>query len=266
MIPRPKTLQRRLTPTGEILLEGFLRSAGITQSALATIGVVLGDMRRRESFAIYAMGLFGDGERKSIEPIAARACADPGKADAAHQRLLHFAADSPWSDCAVRREAAYYALSAMKRREPIETWIVDDTGFLKQGRHSVGVQRQYAGSAGKVTNCQIGVSLTITTRTEHVPIDFELYLPKTWADDPARRKEARIPKDVQFKTKPELALAMIRRAVEDGVPRGVLLADSAYGTSSAFRQESSGSRIGLRSGCEPADHREPPRQARARAR
>jgi SRSO17 transposase len=202
-----------------------------------TIGVVLGDPRRRESFAIYAMGLLGDGERKSVEPIAARACADPGKADAAHQRLLHFAADSPWSDHAVRSEAAYYALTAMKKREPIETWVVDDTGFLKQGKHSVGVQRQYTGSAGKITNCQIGVSLTVTTRTEHVPIDFELYLPQSWIDAPKRRLEARIPKDVQFKTKPELAIDMIQRAAAAGVPKGVVLADSAYGSSSTFRQE-----------------------------
>jgi SRSO17 transposase len=201
------------------------------------IGVVLGDRRRRESFAIYAMGLLGDGERKSIEPIAARACADATTADAAHQRLLHFAADSPWSDRGVRHEAAYYALSAMARREPIETWIIDDTGFLKQGKHSVGVQRQYTGSAGKITNCQIGVSLSITTRTEHVPIDFELYLPQSWIDDPDRRIEARIPKNVQFKTKPELAVDMIRRAVDDRVPSGVVLADSAYGSSSTFRQE-----------------------------
>jgi SRSO17 transposase len=91
------------------------------------------------------MGLLGDGERKSIEPIAARACPDPRKADAMHQRLLHFAVDSRWSDRDVRQEAARYALSAMTRREPVEAGIVDDTGFLKQGKHSVGVQRQYTG-------------------------------------------------------------------------------------------------------------------------
>ena len=91
------------------------------------------------------------------------------------------------------------------------------------------------GSAGKITNCQVGVSLSIATRTEHVPIDFELYLPECWANDPARRKEARIPEEVTFKTKPQLALQMVRRAVADGIPMGVLLADSAYGTSTEFR-------------------------------
>ncbi|WP_164021983.1 transposase, partial [Pyxidicoccus trucidator] len=78
-------------------------------------------------------------------------------------------------------------------REPVEAWIVDDTGFLKQGKHSVGVQRQYTGSAGKITNCQIGVSLSVATRTEHLPLDFELYLPEGWTNDAARRREARIP-------------------------------------------------------------------------
>jgi SRSO17 transposase len=202
----------------------------------ARIGDVLGNDSRRGSFAMYAMGLMGDGDRKSVEPIAARACADPEKADALHQRLLHFVLDSKWSDEAVRRVAADYVVSAMQAREPIEAWILDDTGFLKQGSHSVGVQRQYTGSAGKITNCQIGVSLSIATRTEHAPIDFELYLPTSWANDSARRKEARIPEQVQFKTKPELALDMIRRAVNAGIPPGVVLADCAYGSSRAFRQ------------------------------
>jgi len=199
------------------------------------IGALLGRKGRRESFAIYAEGVFGDGERKSIEPIAARACADPARADAEHQRLLHFALDAPWSDDAVRREAASYALDAMTAREPVDSWIIDDTGFLKQGKHSVGVQRQYTGSAGKTTNCQIGVSLTVATRTEQVPIDFALYLPEVWTESPARRREARIPDDVQFATKTELALRLLQRAVENGVPPGLVLADQAYGTAREFR-------------------------------
>jgi SRSO17 transposase len=199
------------------------------------IGRVLGRDDRRASFAVYAMGILGDGERKSIEPIAARACADPARADAEHQRLLHFAVDSRWSDHGVRREAARYAIGAMTMREPVTSWIIDDTGFLKQGSHSVGVHRQYTGAAGKVTNCQIGTSLTIATRTEQVPIDFALYLPECWANDPARRREARIPDDVGFKTKPELALGLLRRALDDGVPPGLVLADSAYGSAREFR-------------------------------
>jgi SRSO17 transposase len=143
------------------------------------VGMILGDKRRQASFAIYAMGLLGDGERKSVEPMACRAHPDPKKAGAAHQRLQHFATDSPWDDPAVRRFAGHYALEAMTARELIEVSILEDTGFLKQGTYSVGVQRQYTGSAGKVTHGQIGVSLSVATRTEHVPIDFELYLPKS---------------------------------------------------------------------------------------
>ena len=201
------------------------------------IGALLGTPQRRSSFALYASGLFSAAERKSVEPLAVHACPDPSKADAAHQRLLHFISDSEWNDHMVRREAAAEGLAAMTAHGPVEAWIIDDTGFLKQGSHSVGVQRQYTGSAGKITNCQIGVSLTIATHTEQLPIDFRLYLPESWTNDKARRREARIPASVGFQTKPELALTMIRRALLDGVPPGVVLADSAYGSSSDFRRE-----------------------------
>jgi SRSO17 transposase len=200
------------------------------------IGKVLGDDKRRASFATYAIGLLGDGERKSMEPIAARSCADPTRVDAEHQRLAHFPSNSNWRDQDVRRVAAAYALGVLTKRERVVSWIFDDTGFLKQGIHSVGVQRQYTGSAGKITNCQIGVSLTVTTATEHLPIDFELYLPQSWTEDQARRLEARIPDEVQFQTKPKLAIAMLRRAAEAGVPRGTVLGDSAYGHSSPLRR------------------------------
>src|SRR5258706_5399090 len=144
------------------------------------IGKVLGDERRRASFAMYAMGLFGEGDRKSVEPIAARACGDPDDTERAHDRLLHFMTDSKWDDREVRKKAAEHALAAMTSRDPVRAWIVDDTGMMKQGTHSVGVQRQYTGSVGKVANCQVAVSLSLATRTEHVPVDFGLYLPKSW--------------------------------------------------------------------------------------
>jgi SRSO17 transposase len=218
-------------------MDSFMNAAAVQrlERYFQQIGDVLGEESRRGSFALYAMGLLGDGERKSVEPIAARTCPDPERVDAMHQRLLHFAVDSKWSDRDVRRAAAQYALEAMTGREPVEVWIVDDTGFLKQGKHSVGVQRQYTGSAGKITNCQIGVSLSVATRTEHLPLDFELYLPEGWANDEARRREARVPADVSFKTKPQLALQMIDRAVQDGVPPGIVLGDTGYGSSSQFR-------------------------------
>ena len=201
------------------------------------LGEILHNKCRRASFATYAIGLLSECERKSMEPIASRACGDPVKADAAHQRLQHFITDAEWSDMEIRRAAAHYGLEAMTQDECIKTWIIDDTGFIKQGKHSVGVQRQYTGSAGKTTNCQIGVSLTLATETRHLPVDFELYLPQCWTEDARRRREARIPEHIEFRTKPELALEMIRRAVHDGMPPGIVLADSAYGTSSAFRTE-----------------------------
>jgi len=200
------------------------------------IGLALKTPQQRESFAIYATGLMAEGERKSAEPMAARACPDPDRVDAAHQRLTYFTRSAPWSDRAVRREAARYAIRAMTARERVSAWIIDDTGFPKQGTHSVGVQRQYSGTTGKVANCQIGVSLSIATRTQHLPIDFALYLPQSWTDDPARRAEAHIPAEVTFKTKLELALEMIERALDDDYSPGLLLADSAYGDSAEFRR------------------------------
>ncbi len=199
------------------------------------IGAHLKDKRKRESFAMYAFGLLGDGERKSAEPIAARACADPDRVKNVHDKLLHFLARAEWDDREVRQVAADYAIEALAEREPITTWIIDDTGFLKQGEHSVGVQRQYTGSAGKVANCQIGVSLAIATSTEQLPIDFELYLPRSWADDPKRREKVRVPDEVEFMTKTELALQMIDRASLANIPGDIILADSAYGDCADFR-------------------------------
>jgi len=199
------------------------------------IGEILGNPQRRENFARYALGLIGEGDRKSVEPIVARAGASVVHMDAAHQRLLHFVTDSAWDDLAVRLAAARYALAAMTQTAEPWAWIIDDTGFLKQGSHSVGVQRQYTGSAGKVTNCQIGVSLSIATPQDHVAIDFELYVPTCWANDRARRAEARIPPEVGFQTKSQLALAMLRRAVAANLPRGTVLADETYGNAE-FRE------------------------------
>jgi len=137
----------------------------------------------------------------------------------------------------VRRFAARYVLQEMTKCERVSTWIIDDTGFLKQGTHSVGVQRQYTSTVGKVANCQIGVSLSVATRSEHLPIDLELYLPHCWTDDPVRRAKAHVPGDVGFRTRPELAMQMIRRALANDVPMGVVIAGSAYGDSGTFRRE-----------------------------
>ena len=121
-------------------MDSFMNAAAARrlEQYFQQIGDVLGEESRRGSFALYAMGLMEDGERKSVEPLAARAYPDPKRVEALHPRLLHFAVDSKWSDRHVRRVAAQYALEAMTHRESVEVWMVDDTGFLKQGRHSVG--------------------------------------------------------------------------------------------------------------------------------
>jgi SRSO17 transposase len=201
----------------------------------SAIGGVLGRRDRRESFALYALGLFGEGERKSIEPIAARVCGDASRCRAVHDQLLHFVGVSPWSDGDVRQLSAGYALAALRMREPIEDWIVDDTGFPKQGTKSPGVQRQYSGTLGKVGNCQLAVSVTVATRTKHLPIDMDLYLPTSWTDDRRRCQAAHIPDTLGYRPKWRIALDLITRSVEAGVPIGLMLADSAYGDVGAFR-------------------------------
>ncbi len=119
---------------------------------------------------------------------------------------------------------------------PVRSTIVDDTGMLKQGTHSPGVARQYTGRAGKVTNCQIAVTLAVVTAHDTLPVDVALYLPSAWASDASRRAAALIPETVTFQTKPELAMAMLRAAHAEHVPLGqVLLADADYGRSRDFR-------------------------------
>ena len=202
---------------------------------LDTLGKQLRDKRQRASFAMYALGLLSEGERKSMEPIAARACGSPERTHAIHERLVHFTASAAWRDEPIRCHAARYAVDAMQTRGPVRTWVVDDTGFLKQGKHSPGVQRQYTGSAGKTTNCQIGVSLLLAADHAHVATDFRLYIPESWAQDRERCRRAHIPDDVEYSPKWCLALNMVEDALAAGLPKGVVLADCDYGNKSAFR-------------------------------
>ena len=199
----------------------------------------LRDRRSRASFALYAFGLLTDGERKSMEPIAARMCDCPDDAremQRTHDRMINLISRSEWEDAPVRREAIGYALRAIKARgESIEVSIIDDTGFLKQGKHSPGVYRQYTGSAGKMANCQVAVSLTVASRSTHIPVDMELYLPELWTDDRARCRAAKIPDDVFYRAKWQMAMQMLERAKKDGMTLGVVLADSAYGSVREFR-------------------------------
>jgi SRSO17 transposase len=206
---------------------------------IARVTGSLRDHRSRASFAAYALGLLTDGERKSMEPMAARMCSCPDDAremQHAHDRMINLVSRSEWADAPVRREAVGYALDAVKARgEQVEVSIIDDTGFLKQGKHSPGVHRQYTGSAGKTANCQVAVSLTVASRSTHVPVDMELYLPQAWTDDRVRCQAAKIPDEVGFRTKWQIALIMLERAKNQGITLGVVLADSAYGDVGEFR-------------------------------
>jgi SRSO17 transposase len=199
------------------------------------IGGLLRHKPKRESFAMYALGLLGDGERKSVEPIAARVTGEVGRVRNTQRKMLHFLGGAAWEDKPIRQYAAKHALDEMRTRDRIDCSIIDDTGFLKQGRYSPGVQRQYTGSAGKTTNCQIAVSLNVCTKSETLPIDMELYLPQSWIDDKARMKAAHIALTFEYRPKWRIALDMIERAARDNVPMGPVLADSAYGDVAAFR-------------------------------
>jgi SRSO17 transposase len=123
------------------------------------------------------------------------------------------------------------------RHGPIEAWIIDDTGFPKKGKHSVGVARQYCGQLGKQDNCQAAVSLSIANRRASLPVRYRLYLPQEWADDAARRRKAHVPEEIVFETKPEIALEQIRWACAVGLPRGVVLLDAGYGNHTTLRTQ-----------------------------
>jgi SRSO17 transposase len=173
------------------------------------------------------------GERKSVEPMAAIVA--PARVSAKHQSLLHLVGQAAWSDEAVLAKVRELVLPTIEAQGKIEAWIVDDTGFAKKGVHSVGVARQYCGRLGKTDNCQIAVTLSLANHAASLPIAYQLYLPEDWAVDEARRKKARVPDDVAFRTKPEIAFAQIRTALAAGVAPGVLLADAGYGADGAFR-------------------------------
>jgi len=192
-----------------------------------------GHQDRHEPLKNYCKGLLLPGERKSIEPMAARL--DPENVQPMRQCLHHVVAKAPWSDETLLGEVRNQVLPAMQKQGPVVAWIVDDTGFPKKGKHSVGVTRQYCGQVGKQENCRVAVSLSVATWDSSLPIGYRLYLPKDWSEDAVRREKAEVPEDVEFQTKPEIALDQIRAAVATQVARGVVLADAAYGINTDFR-------------------------------
>lgn len=193
-----------------------------------------GHRDRQEPLKDYCRGLLLPGERKSVEPMAARL--HPDRVQAARQSLHHLVAEAPWSDEAVLAAVRAQVLPAMTRRQPIVAWIVDDTAIPKKGRHSVGVARQYCGQLGKQENCQVAVTLSVATWQASLPVAYRLYLPREWAEDRARRKKAGVPEEVPFQTKPEIALDEIRQALASDLPGGVVLADAGYGMDTRFRE------------------------------
>jgi SRSO17 transposase len=194
---------------------------------------VIGHEARTGPLRDYCTGLMLPGERKSVEPMAARTA--PARTAAQHQSLLHFVGVATWSDAEVLAKVREMVLPAIEKDGPIEAWIIDDTSFPKQGKHSVGVHHQYCGQLGKQANCQVTVSLSIANHAASLPVAYRLYLPEAWTKDRARRKKACVPKDAKFMTKPEIALEQIRWACDVGLPRGAVLMDVGYGRDSRLR-------------------------------
>jgi SRSO17 transposase len=195
---------------------------------------VLGHAHQVSGLKDYCTGLMLPLHRKSVEPLAAHL--DPLHVSAKHQAMLHFVGQSDWSDEAMLDQVLDWVQPLMERDAPEWFWVVDDTGTPKKGKHSVGVARQYCGQVGKQDNCQVAVSLSLTTEAASVPIAWRLYLPQQWCDDAKRCQAAGVPASVTFATKPELALQQIWAARTAGVPVGVVLADAAYGNECAFRE------------------------------
>lgn len=178
----------------------------------------------------YCRGLMLSGDRKSVEPMAALVA--PQRAGAKHQSMHHFVAKAEWSDTAMLAAVRQAVLPGLGG---IEAWIVDDTGYPKKGKHSVGVARQYCGQLGKQDNCQVAVSVSVANERSSLPIGYQLYLPREWAEDAVRRKKAEVPASVRFATKSTIALEQLRAARAARVPVGVVLADAGYGNDTDFR-------------------------------
>ena len=200
---------------------------------LAHLSEGLGHADRHAGLRGYCTGLMLPRSRKSVEPMAARV--DPMHASARHQALHHFVAKAEWSDAQMLRRIAQWVIPKMDFSQG-GWWIIDDTGFPKKGRHSVGVTRQYCGMLGKQDNCQVAVSLSLSCNQGSLPVAWQLYLPEDWAGDTQRRTKAGVPQEVRFATKTQIALQQLRTLLGEGAPPHCVLADAGYGVDNAFRQ------------------------------
>lgn len=202
---------------------------------VSLIAQQLGHADRVEPFRDYCTGLLLPVRRKSIEPMAAHLA--PQRVCSEHQRLHHFVADAAWSDDVVLAAVRGYVLERLVRRVGVaEALLLDDTGFPKQGSHSVGVARQYCGQLGKQDNCQVAVSLSLANEAFSLPIAYRLYLPQEWAEDAGRRRQGKVPEAVQFATKPALALRLLEQLPAGTAWPEIVVADAGYGVDTSFRE------------------------------
>jgi SRSO17 transposase len=185
-------------------------------------------VRQRENAGLYVRGLIEQGGRKSLQPTLFRL----EESSARYESVQQFLADSPWDPVRVVRRCAERVVPELG----VEAWVLDDTGFPKDGRHSPGVKRQYSGTLGKIGNCQIGVSVHAVGKHGTAPLGWALYLPEEWCADVGRRAKAKIPEAVEFKTKPELGVDLVERAAGWAIPAGPVLGDQAYGDNTQLRE------------------------------
>jgi SRSO17 transposase len=193
---------------------------------LADLTASLGRSERHHWAKVYLQGLLMEGGRKSIEPLAERI------AGADVQSLRQFVGQSPWAVEQIQQRLAEKVVDLLA--EP-EVWMIDETSFPKAGEASVGVARQYCGALGKVANCQVAVSLHWSTCEASCPLGWRLYLPQSWLATPARRAEGKIPEDINYRSKNQLALELVDQVLAWDVPRLPVVADSAYGNDFDFR-------------------------------
>ena len=193
----------------------------------------VGHADRQAPLEAYLTGLLLPGERKSVEPMAAKL--DPRHVSRAHQSLHHFVANAPWEARELLAVARDYALAQLERHAPVGAWVVDDTGIPKKGKHSVGVTWQYCGVLGKQANCQVAVTVSLANKTMSVPAAWRLYLPEKWAQDPKRRRAAGVPREIEFLKKWQIALEEIDLLVAEDLPIAPVVADAGYGDTTEFR-------------------------------
>lgn len=204
------------------------------QDYVAQLAVGFGRITRHYWAGVYLHGLMLDGERKSVQPLAQRVTV-PGWHGNTQQALQHFLSDSCWDEQLVLQ--AYRGLLAASIAEPAGVIVIDDTGFPKKGRYSVGVARQYSGTLGKTDNCQVAVSLHYAAPKGDYPLALRLYLPNSWTSQPERMDAVRVPPNYQApRTKEQIALDLLDQVRAEDLPHQAVVADAGYGLSVEFRR------------------------------